>query len=841
MTKKKQRRARGRPDRHTTMTLQETLDRAYVFLRAGQVSDGLALLEPLREKYPDSAPLFLLLGDGYALAEDYYRAVWGYERALALEPERTVLLPNLLNLYGVLEMPMHALQAARRILERDPDNTEIARLAAGIEAETPDVAQRFGVDLAAAAEGSFQAEAGRLALNRDDFAAAVSPLRQAVELFPRWPAPRNNLALALSLLGAAEEARALMREVLEIDPDNVHGLSNMISSLAIAGEWEAARPYWERLCREPVRDDEDAVKVAEAAAYMEEDEAAYRLLRPLYPPDLAGSEFSPSKAHMLLLLAAAAANLGRKEEALQVWARLARETAYRPWVDTCREALQAGRPGPGWAERYPYFSPLHLVREEMTDEVTRLVGDEDRLSDEEMRARGAELARRYPQLVPFAEAVVWVQQKPEFGVPMLRMLGTPRAVAALRRYATSQAGPDEGRKEALTALSRLGALAPDEPVRVWLDGEWREVQVRGSWVGPREWPYAPELHTLMERAVQLGQQKRYREAERVYRQMIATEPRLKEAYANLAAVYAWQGKLVEARALMEQALEIDPLYVFPRCNLALTTLGEGDIAGARQWIEPLAARTEFHPQEAAFYHYVQARILVEEKRFAEARSFLEVALAVQPGYEPALELQERIPWLEVTQDIPGGLEELGERFRQLQRKSWSGRRDRAKRRLQVLDPTVAQVLASYPKAMLTGMARNLLPWGGWSAWKKDRLAEALGEALLDRTDLARVVAGLSIPERALLRSVVEQGSVVPAADLRARHGDEREESPYWEYHQPESPLGRLLVRGLVAVAFGEEQEHVVVPAELRPLLPGLVKGHRRKKRRGDRPGAGRPC
>lgn len=138
------------------------------------------------------------------------------------------------------------------------------------------------------------------------------------------------------------------------------------------------------------------------------------------------------------------------------------------------------------------------------------------------------------------------------------------------------------------------------------------------------------------------------------------------------------------------------------------------------------------------------------------------------------------------------------------------------------------------------MARNLLPWGGWSAWKKDRLAEALGEALLDRTDLARLVAGLSVPERALLRGIVERGGVVPAEELRAVHGDEREESPYWEYHQPESPLGRLLIRGLVAVAFVGEQEQVVVPAELRPLLAGLVKGHRRKKRKGARPGAGRP-
>jgi tetratricopeptide (TPR) repeat protein len=381
------------------------------------------------------------------------------------------------------------------------------------------------------------------------------------------------------------------------------------------------------------------------------------------------------------------------------------------------------------------------------------------------------------------------------------------------------------------SLARLGVLAPDESVRVWLDGEWHEVQVHGSRVGSREWPYAPELHELLERAVHLTQQERYREAERVYRQMITAEPRLKEAYANLAAIYSWQGKMEEARSLLEQALEIDPLYVFPRCNLALTALNEGDVAGARRCIEPLEAVTDFHPQEVAFYHYVQASILAEEGRFDEADSFLDVVLAVDPEYEPARELRERLPLLRMAQGIPGGWEGLSERFLARQRQSWAGRRKRVKKQLPASDPPLAQVLTAYTKGMLTGMARNVLPESGWSGLKKAQLAEALAEALLDRDNLRRVLARLPLPERALLRSVVQQGGVVPAAELRAEHGDEREESPYWEYHHPESPLGWLQICGLVAVVDGADEELVVVPLELRELLPALVKGHRKRKKR----------
>lgn len=830
MTKEGKRRPRGRPAPRREETLETLLERAYIFLRADQPDDALDLLEPLRERYPHNAPLFILLGDAYAAVGNLFQTASSYERALALDPGQVDLLPKLLRLYAELDMPMHVQHTARRMLEADPNDLLAAQVLAELEAETVEVARRLNVDLAAAAEGCFYAEAGQLALACQDLDAAISSLRQAVALLPRWPPPRNNLAIALSLSGGFQEALALTREVLEDDPDNLAGLWNMVRFLSIAGEREEAQPYWERLRRITPQGEDDLFKIAEAAAAMEEDAEVYRLLRPLFPPkpaqEWAGWGTAPSPmTEALILLAAAAANLGRREEALQYLDVLAQEPTLQPWTDLYREALQAGRPGPGWAERYPY-PPIFPPPEEAAAEISQLIDDEGYLPEEEVRARGSELARRYPILVPLAEIILWVAQEPEVGVPMLRILGTPRAVSALWRYATGQAGPDEGRKEALMSLARLGALPPDRPVRVWLDGEWRDILLRVSRIGPKKWPYDPKLFKKMERAQELDQQRRYRQAEQLYRQVIAAEPRMKEAYANLSALYARQGRVEEARALAEQALEIDPLYVFPRCNLALTALGEGDIAGARNWVEPLETLTDFSREEAAFYHYTLARILAAEGRFREARESLEISLIVDPEYELALDFQEELPWMELAHELPGGMEEVIERLKQWQRRSWENRRRRIRSRLQTPNPTVAQTLETYPKGMLTGMAQHLLPQGIWSTWKKGQLAEALHEALLNPENLARVVAGLSKPERSLLREVVKQGGSMPAEALRTRYGDEREESPYWEYHLPESPLGRLQVRGLVVTVQVGEEERVVVPVELREMLPGLLKRRR---------------
>lgn len=62
------------------------------------------------------------------------------------------------------------------------------------------------------------------------------------------------------------------------------------------------------------------------------------------------------------------------------------------------------------------------------------------------------------------------------------------------------------------------------------------------------------------------------------------------------------------------------------------------------------------------------------------------------------------------------------------------------------------------------------------------------------------------------------------AEIAQRLNEEREESSYWEYHQPESPLGRSQVWGLIAVVRAGEEEQVVVPVELREILPDLRKG-----------------
>jgi hypothetical protein len=137
-------------------------------------------------------------------------------------------------------------------------------------------------------------------------------------------------------------------------------------------------------------------------------------------------------------------------------------------------------------------------------------------------------------------------------------------------------------------------------------------------------------------------------------------------------------------------------------------------------------------------------------------------------------------------------------------------------------PRLVQALGVFTKGGLTAMARAVLPEGGWSALRKAELLEAVADALQDRPNLAWVVDELSQQEQEALREVLAGGGSMPWEAFDARYGNDLEESPDWEYHQPETLMGRLRLRGLLAEAKVDGGHLVAVPVELREILEQIL-------------------
>jgi Flp pilus assembly protein TadD len=701
------------------------------------------------------------------------------------------------------------------VIGQDAGNPQInlARVtAASIEQDIYETAHNLGLPARRVEEGLYYLEKGQRALHTGDYPACIAANQRAIKSLGEWPPPLNNLSMALFFDGQPEKAIATARQVLAQDPNNVQALGNAIRFLAWTGQEAEARALWARLKDITPREHTERLKIAEAAAILDEDESVYQLLHPLAGPGAAHGDLPEFTTHEQFLLAVAEANTGRRE----AQRRLKALRDYRPYVGEYLAALKAGRPGPGWANRFPYFHSNDMIPGSAMQELVELVERRDKLSSQRFRSQVEHFASRFPQIVPAAEKLIWEENQPEAGVAILTTLATPAAYAALHRFGLSQVGEDDLRIDALLHLMQAGEIQQGATLRVWTRGKWQDLEMRQQEISdepPRQ--YAPQVIDLLDQGTRASQQGDDQQAEQSFRRVLELEPRAPEAYNNLGALYARRGDHERAKEAFQAALEIDPTYAFPRCNLAIYLLDDDDVEGARAMLAPLTGKTRFQPQEMAFYSYTQARLAMLRKEYAAARRSLEVALKIWPGYDLAEELLER---LDTITELGTGWEVFWER----QHQRHLAARARLQAKLSTSAPTLPEALSLYSKDVLTGMGRVILPWGGWSGLRKAELLQRSVEGLSDPDNLRRMVTDLNDNERAALRQVLAHGGDMAWKEFDAAYGNDLEESPYWNWHVPETTMGRLRERGLLVEVTVDGELRIAVPAELRQKLQKIL-------------------
>ena len=125
-------------------------------------------------------------------------------------------------------------------------------------------------------------------------------------------------------------------------------------------------------------------------------------------------------------------------------------------------------------------------------------------------------------------------------------------------------------------LLDVGEIEQGTPVRVWREGQWTELALQRYDISDEYVSvYTPRVAALLEAGLEAFREQDYERAEPLFRQAIELEPRAKQAYNNLSAIYSHQGKPQQAREMLLAVLEIEPLYVMARCNLALLMLDDG--------------------------------------------------------------------------------------------------------------------------------------------------------------------------------------------------------------------------------------------------------------------------
>jgi tetratricopeptide (TPR) repeat protein len=782
------------------------LQSAEQWIERGRPNRAVELLEPLAASAPDDPDLFNVLGYARALTGDIWGAMYACEKAQALSGDPD-LLGLLASLYAEAGLYAHAWQAFCAVIAQGTPaavERQVDEAAADLEERLSRTARDLGLPMEAVVEGLLDMERGRRLLSERNYSASIEASRRAIDQLGEWPPPHNNLSQALFFHGQPREAMQEVRGVLANHPANLHALANGIRFLAWSGREEEARDLWVQLEDVQPHSAEQRLRMGEAAAILAEHESAYRILRPLGEPG-AGQEVLPStlrRAHYLL--AVAEANTGHRLDAER---RLATLKDSVPLAAETLDALTAGQSGTGWTDYFRYFHYVELLpRQEEVEALYDLVDQKDDMPPKEARRLIAGFAERFPQIVQVAEKLIWEEMQPFEGIAMLETIGTPRAYAAVRRFALSNAGSDQARMEALTALVKAGEIGQGETVRAWFDGEWREVALNLSLAPGGLWQtslYAPNVMDALHRGLEAQERGDMEEAEALLEEVLELDSEVKEAYNSLGAIYARRDELARAKEMFLRSLEIDPLYLLALNNLVTYYLVVGQTEEAERLLDPFSDAPELDPERAAFLDVARARILVEQGELESAKHILDTTLATHPDDEMANDL---LGWIEDMEYWEGQWERERVWRKDLQTK------------LRTLEPTVAEALPLYTKEALIATARAVMVRGGWSGLRKKPLIDAIIDTLTDYGTMFWVVARLTNEEQQALRTVLAHGGYMAWDDFDAQYGNDLEESRYWYDEVPETTMGRLRLRGLLAEAKVDDSLYVVVPVDLRDVL-----------------------
>lgn len=798
--------------------LEDLLEKARLLQESGDLQGALTVLDEapphLQRRLELQVPragLLLMLDEPEAA-----RAV--LEDAALAYPEEPLVAFLLIETYYQTEELGHAARLVSRWSSRQDALPEEMRANARetfavIENAVAEVAAVSEVPPATMAQAMYLLEQGQRLMRQGRYAEALRLYRQYAEMVPKWPDGRNAEAMALFFSGDVEKAIRVAEEVLATYGEDAFALTNLVRFHMARDEQEPARRYAERLCSLPLGDDVSRLSLLIEALGMVGDDAALLSIYRQHRSRIA--ELSPV---LLLVLGSAAANMGKPGIARRLWNQAYDQGIPLGLIAPLTSALNRKAPGPTLATRYPTVHIPMLLSPSALEELFRWLEDlaEVDVGDRRRLQPFERFVARTPNVVRVGVQMLWESQ-PEAGIRLLGMIGNDAAVAELKRFAFGQVGPMPLRMLALETLSDLGKVDPSQPVEMWDEGKqaWGAARLNRLRVVPDdEFPppaYAEAVRVHLDAGATAISEGRLNEAERELRAALDLDPRTAIAHYNLAVALLRSDRDDEAMAHLRTALEIKPDYVFARCLLASCHIAQEELEAAKEVLSPVHEYNTIRASEWVYYQRILAELALAEEKYEDAEHCLSLALDVSPDDE---QLQEQLAWV---RDLKWYHSPFWQEMRARTR-----RREEAKRSQPLArDAGLVECLGRITKESLIATARNMPDPRPYNV-RKDVLIHDLADYLAHPACLGALVRTLAEDDVAALRDVLESGGVMPLETFAERYDDDIDESPYWQYHEPETVLGYLRMVGLLSVGTVDGQLSVLIPRELRALLPAAL-------------------
>ncbi len=196
--------------------------------------------------------------------------------------------------------------------------------------------------------------------------------------------------------------------------------------------------------------------------------------------------------------------------------------------------------------------------------------------------------------------------------------GDTAALDALTALLVSLRGSDQARMQLLNWLNDEALRDPALPVRMTSAGKVRDIKSLSMTITakPQPSPFSPEGTKLAQRMHRAIGREDLEEAFELAQQLSDMHPEQATALANLASIRLSLGEPAdESLRLLREALVLAPEYLFARCTLARYLAGEGEIDEARELLEGLVEREEWHYSEYRSYMLAQRALALAQGEF----------------------------------------------------------------------------------------------------------------------------------------------------------------------------------------------------------------------------------
>lgn len=792
--------------------LEEILSRARALEQEGKHEEALQLLDEAPPHLQRRAEFLIARGIILANLGCLQDAMLSLEEAQRRDPKNLLTYFLLGLLYIDLNMPAHARRSLQEVLEyRSAFPNDIVREAQSalenVEEDLSWLARGMGVSPREAEEAEYQFELGSRAMSADNFPLALRHFRRAAAIAPRWPAPWIAEVHVLLRDGQPQKAVEVAEPILSEHPVILPLRTMLIRAYLMLGQQEAAEATAQPFRTFPYEFPEELQQAAQALGYLNDDQGIYRLYQRYR--DLAWEIDEPFS---LLILGSAAANLGHFRTASRFWKQALAYGAIEHFVFTLQIAANRKAPGPGIADRYPTFQAIQLAPQRAVQQFQDLLlpwakGESDQ---KPLRKQIGALIARYPIILRQIVQMFREDKARYIWIELLASLDHPEAREELRRFAFAQRGKLAERLYAVQqlALAGRGEVDPTRPVELWDENrqEWRQVAIPRWTVVKTEPAFfrSPAFQPIWNDVSALKEGRLTRE--QFTEKALSIAPEEPGVYALLGII--WLSHPVRSEEYLRKALELDPGHVGSRSALALLAIDREDLPTARQYLEPLADRREFTVVELLDYLLASAWMALRENDLALTRFYVDMA----QRWDPEDIRFRRLELILVHEEPGSGIQTYRQRSRRIY--------ERKRMRPILPDASLRECLERLSRESLAAMA--IVYTVSYGSLRKEQLIQHLVETLTTPFDLEWAALALSETERQALRDVLDAGGLLPWDEFTARYGDDMDESPDWYYRRPQTPMGRLRLYGLLSDGTVEGQRVVLVPRELRILLPAAL-------------------